>query len=68
MSQPTGVGIVGYGKVASGAHQRWVIQREDANLSAVCDMTEVRRLHGRNPTQRHTRPVAGFDGTDRRHF
>ena len=43
MSQPIGVGIVGYGKVASGTHQRWITQREDANLAAVCDMTEVRR-------------------------
>jgi len=38
-----GVGIVGYGKVATGAHRRWINGREDARLSAVCDMTEVRR-------------------------
>ncbi len=43
MSQIIGVGIVGYGKVASGTHQKWATQREDARISAVCDMTEVRR-------------------------
>ena len=43
MSQIIGVGIVGYGKVATGAHRRWATQREDARLAAVCDMTDVRR-------------------------
>ena len=43
MSQIIGVGIVGYGKVATGAHRQWVAEREDARLVAVCDMTEVRR-------------------------
>ncbi|MCZ6633101.1 MAG: hypothetical protein O7G87_06815 [bacterium] len=41
MSQPIGVGIVGYGKVASGTHQRWVTQREDVNLAAVCEWIDA---------------------------
>ena len=43
MSREMGVGIVGYGKVATGAHRNWINRREDTRLAAVCDMTEVRR-------------------------
>ena len=37
------VGIVGYGKVGSGSHKRWINKRSDAELAAVCDTTAVRR-------------------------
>ena len=38
------VGIVGYGKVASRSHRRWIEERTDAKLIAICDTTEVRRV------------------------
>jgi predicted dehydrogenase len=38
-----GIGIVGYGKVASGQHRRWITDREDTHIAAVCDTTDVRR-------------------------
>ena len=43
MGDRLGIGIVGYGKVASGAHRRWITSRDTVSLSAVCDTTEVRR-------------------------
>lgn len=43
MSQPVGVGIVGYGKVGAGTHRRWVTARDTARLVAVSDATDVRR-------------------------
>ena len=43
MSQEIGVGIVGYGKVGSRNHRRWIMGHDGARLTAVCDMTEVRR-------------------------
>jgi len=38
-----GVGIVGYGKVASTQHRGWIAQRDDVAVVAVCDTTDVRR-------------------------
>ncbi len=38
-----GIGIVGYGKVASGTHKRWIDARDDAELVAVYDAVEARR-------------------------
>ena len=43
MKNRLGVGIVGYGKVASGGHRRWVDSRPETEVVAVCDTTEVRR-------------------------
>lgn len=43
MAQTLGVGIVGYGKVGAGAHRKWVTERPDTALVAVCDPTDVRR-------------------------
>ena len=43
MASTLGIGIVGYGKVASRTHRRWIEQRPDAEIVAVCDTTEVRR-------------------------
>lgn len=43
MSEGVGAGIVGYGKVGAGAHQRWITAREGVYLAAVCDATPVRR-------------------------
>lgn len=43
MSNIIGAGIVGYGKVGAGGHRRWISEREDIRLVAVCDSTEVRR-------------------------
>ena len=37
------VGIVGYGKVASRSHRRWILERSDTELAAICDTTAVRR-------------------------
>ena len=43
MSEPLGIGIVGYGKVASSQHRNWISTREDTRIAAVCDVTDVRR-------------------------
>lgn len=43
MSNTLGIGIVGYGKVGSNTHRKWITGRNDASLTAVCDTTEVRR-------------------------
>jgi predicted dehydrogenase len=43
MSEMLGIGIVGYGKVASGQHRRWIEARDDARVVAVSDITAVRR-------------------------
>ena len=43
MATQLGIGIVGYGKVASGQHLKWISGRDDAAIVAVCDTTEVRR-------------------------
>jgi predicted dehydrogenase len=43
MSEPLGIGIVGYGKVASNQHRKWISAREDTRIAAVCDVTGVRR-------------------------
>jgi scyllo-inositol 2-dehydrogenase (NADP+) len=43
MAGALGVGIVGYGKVAAGAHRKWVTSRPDTDLAAICDTTDVRR-------------------------
>lgn len=49
-----GVGIVGYGKVASGQHRRWINERDDIAITAVYDTTDVRREAAReeNPDAR----------------
>jgi len=41
--KPLGIGIVGYGKVASGTHRRRIAARDDADLRAICDTTDSRR-------------------------
>ena len=43
MAEQIGVGMVGYGKVASGQHRKWIEQRDDIRVAAVCDTTHVRR-------------------------
>lgn len=60
MGDRLGVGIVGYGKVASGAHRRWITGRDTVRLAAVCDTTPVRRdaALSDNPG------VAVYDGYD----
>ena len=43
MNKPIGLGIVGYGKVATRTHRKWIQARDAVDLVAVCDTTEVRR-------------------------
>ena len=43
MSTTIGIGIVGYGKVASRTHRKWVDSRDDVEIVAVCDTAQVRR-------------------------
>ena len=43
MNKKLGVGIVGYGKVASRQHSRWISKRNDVFVAAVCDTADVRR-------------------------
>ncbi len=43
MKKPIGVGIVGYGKVATRTHRKWIQEKEGIDLVAVCDTAEARR-------------------------
>lgn len=47
-ANPLGIGIVGYGKVAAGAHRSWVSARPDTRLVAICDTTDVRQEAARS--------------------
>lgn len=42
MATTLGIGIVGYGKVASRTHRHWIESRSDTRIVAVCDTTDVR--------------------------
>jgi predicted dehydrogenase len=43
MSETIGIGIVGYGKAGALIHMRWIDERDDVQLTAVCDTTPARR-------------------------
>lgn len=62
MTGKLGIGIVGYGKVASGSHRNWIDKRDDAKLTAVCDTTDVRRAAAseENPAAKVYESYDGF--------